>query len=529
MNQFWMKALLVPFLIVVLVACPPTLTDKITGIDASAKPATIASGATSSLTATVSGTGTFNAAVSWSIISGGGSLSSNTGASVTYTAPTVAATTTVQIKAMAAGDSSVSKIVTVTVNASTLTGTLTLNISVPGGATGFVPNVSVSGIAAPITSFGEQSLTVPVGDITVTVNSVTKAGAYVDRVFSGYIFAAGNPTSSTVSIAQGAVTKLTIFYDIGGFSGTLWLTKSGPKIYGIDAAVLAGPGGSITPGSSLGAGTNYDDIAFDKNGNLWITDGGANIVQEWSQNQNSTPLQTITANSKGSIGGPVGLAFDAQGNLWVSNYFKHTLVRYNKSVLDTSTGTNALEPDATIDTVGLAGYQQIAFDAAGNLWAVDYRIGFGSPDYLYKFDAAKLTANPAPSVNVTLESDFSSGITFDSAGKLWITDNGGVKKYDPPTADGKPVPLLTLNRSAGSAGPGGPTSAGFDNASATAFDKLGNLWVHDKEGIYEFTALQITTPKTVLVATPDQKLFFKAINNYTLRFYPVPANLPLYH
>ncbi len=526
MNQFWMKTLSVPFLIAMLVACPAIVTDKITGIDASATPATIASAASSSLTATVSGTGTFNAAVGWSILSGGGSLSATTGSSVTYTAPTVTATTPVQIKATAAGDSSVSKTVQVTVSTSAPTGTLTLNIAGPVGSTGFVPNVSVSGVTAPVTSLGEQSLTVPVGNITITVNSVTKAGAFVDRVFSGYIFGAGNPTSSTVSIAQGAVTKLTIFYDVGGFSGKLWLTKSGPKFYGIDDAVLAGPGGSITPGSSLGAGTNYDDIAFDKSGNLWITDGGANVVQEWSQNQNSTPLQTITTNSKGSIGGPVGLAFDAQGNLWVSNYFKHTLVRYNKSVLDTATGTNALEPDATIDTVGLAGYQQIAFDATGNLWAMDYRIGSGSPDYLYKFDAAKLTANPAPSVNVTLESDFSSGITFDSAGRLWITDAGGVKKYDPPTASGKPAPLLTLNRSAGS---GGPATDGFVNPSATAFDKAGNLWVHDNYGIYEFTVAQTTTPKTVLVATPDQKLLFSDINNYTLRFYPIPANSPLYH
>jgi sugar lactone lactonase YvrE len=515
MNHHWIKVFSVPLFAAILVACPD---PKITGIDASATPTTIASAATSSLSATVSGTGAFSPAVNWSIVSGIGSLSASTGGSVTYTAPSVTVNTTVQIKATAAGDSSVSKAVTVMVNAPVLTGRLMLNVAGPLGSTGFVPNISVSGNATPVTSLGEQSLTVPVGDITVTVNSVTKAGAFVDRVFSGYILSAGNPAFLTVSIAQGAVTKLTVLYDTGGFSGALWSTKSGPKFYGISDTVLAGPQGSITPGSSLGAGTNYNDIAFDKNGHLWITDGGANTVQEWNRNQNSTPIQTITSNSKGSIGGPVGLAFDAQGNLWVSNYFKHTLVRYSKSVLETTTGTNALEPDATIDTVGLAGYQQIAFDAAGNLWAVDYRIGSASPDYLYKFDAAKLTANPAPSITATLQVDFSSGITFDGAGKLWITDNGGVKKYDPPTADGKPTPLLTLNR-----------LSGFDKASATAFDKLGNLWVHDNYGMYEFTAAQITTPKTTLEIAPDQKLDFDAIKNYALRFYPIPANSPLYH
>lgn len=521
MMQSWMKALLVPFLIAVLVACPPTVTDKITGIDASATPATINSGATSSLTATVGGTGSFNAAVSWDILSGGGSLSATTGGTVTYTAPTVSASTPVQIKATAAGDSSISKTVQVTVNTPAATGTLNLTIVPPLRVTAFTPNVSVSGVGTPITSLGEQNLTVPVGNITVTVNNVTKAGAFVDRVFSGYIFGSGNPTSTTVSITQGAVTKMTVLYDTGGHSGQLWLTKSGSEFYGIDDAVLAGPQGSLSY-VTRGAGTNYDDIAFDKSGNLWIADGGANVVQEWSQNQDFSPLQTITANSKGSIGGPVGLAFDAQGNLWVSNYFKHTLVRYNKSIIGTATGTNALEPDAIIDTVGLAGYQQIAFDAAGNLWAMDYRIGV-SPDYLYKFDAAKLTTNPAPSVSITLESDLSSGITFDSAGKLWIASGVGVQKYDPPTADGKPTPLLTLQNAAGQG------IHLFIKASATAFDKLGNLWVHDNDGIYEFTAAQIATPKTVLNAIPDQAFGFSKVKNYTLRFYPVPANLPLYH
>jgi hypothetical protein len=114
MNHRWSKALFLPLFAALLVACP---IDKITGIDANATPSTIASGATSSLTATVTGTGAFNPSVNWSIMSGDGSLSSNTGSSVTYTAPTVTSATTVQIKATAAGDSSISKTLQVTVQA----------------------------------------------------------------------------------------------------------------------------------------------------------------------------------------------------------------------------------------------------------------------------------------------------------------------------------------------------------------------------------------------------------------------------
>jgi hypothetical protein len=115
MNRFalWKILIFAPLFAALLVACP---TDKITGIDATATPASISSGSTSSLNAAVTGTGTFNSVVNWSITSGGGSLSSNTGASVTYTAPTVSVQTAVQIKAASAGDSSFSKTLTVTVS-----------------------------------------------------------------------------------------------------------------------------------------------------------------------------------------------------------------------------------------------------------------------------------------------------------------------------------------------------------------------------------------------------------------------------
>jgi hypothetical protein len=115
MNRFalWKTMIFAPLFTAILVACP---TDKITGIDATASPVSISSGNISSLNANVTGTGTFNSNVNWSIVSGGGSLSSNTGRSVTYTAPTVSVQTPVQVKAASVGDSSFTKILTVTVS-----------------------------------------------------------------------------------------------------------------------------------------------------------------------------------------------------------------------------------------------------------------------------------------------------------------------------------------------------------------------------------------------------------------------------
>ncbi len=115
MNRFvlWKSLIFAPLLAATLVACP----SKVTGIEASATPSTVASAGTSSLTATVSGTGSFDGNVNWSILSGGGSISNGTGNTVTYTAPTVTINTGVQIKAVATGDSSISKTLQLTVQA----------------------------------------------------------------------------------------------------------------------------------------------------------------------------------------------------------------------------------------------------------------------------------------------------------------------------------------------------------------------------------------------------------------------------
>jgi hypothetical protein len=116
MNRFALRKTLIfaPLFAAMLVACPAD--NKITGINATATPANISSGGSSSLNASVTGTGAFNSNVNWSIVSGGGSLSSNTGATVTYTAPTVSVQTSVQVKASSVGDSSFTKTLTVTVS-----------------------------------------------------------------------------------------------------------------------------------------------------------------------------------------------------------------------------------------------------------------------------------------------------------------------------------------------------------------------------------------------------------------------------
>lgn len=94
---------------------PSAGVGTVTSISASANPASISSAGSSSLNATVVGAGNFNSNVTWSIVSGGGTLSSTSTNPVTYTAPTTTTDVTAQIKATSVGDATKTATINVTV------------------------------------------------------------------------------------------------------------------------------------------------------------------------------------------------------------------------------------------------------------------------------------------------------------------------------------------------------------------------------------------------------------------------------
>ena len=123
--------------------------------------------------------------------------------------------------------------------------------------------------------------------------------------------------------------------------GNLWVsTFSTDSILEYSASELAASGTPtpavviLEPSSSWPAG-----LAFDANGNLWVANVGTNAVVEFAASQlassgSPTPATTITAASS-SLLAPAGLAFDANGNLWVSNAASTTVVEYKASQLVT--------------------------------------------------------------------------------------------------------------------------------------------------------------------------------------------------
>lgn len=100
--------------------CPRPASGVVTAVVVSANRTMIPSGESATLSATVTGTGTFSTAVDWTV-TGGGTLSATTGASVTYTAPTVTASTTVTVTATSAADATKSGSVVLTIVPASMT------------------------------------------------------------------------------------------------------------------------------------------------------------------------------------------------------------------------------------------------------------------------------------------------------------------------------------------------------------------------------------------------------------------------
>ncbi len=169
-----------------LVACPGP-TGTITAVNVTATPPSINTGASSALTANVTGTGAFSSNVEWSIDSGGGSLAiSGTGA--TFLAPSQAGSTT--IKATSKQDSSKSGTVTVTVNAVNPSSAVTsVSITPPANST-LNTNATVNLV----------SVLVGTGSPNTAVNwsKVSGGGTLSNQAATSVTFTAPATASSTV-------------------------------------------------------------------------------------------------------------------------------------------------------------------------------------------------------------------------------------------------------------------------------------------------------------------------------------------
>jgi len=155
------------------------------------------------------------------------------------------------------------------------------------------------------------------------------------------------------------------------------------------------PGGTIT---TFDSGYAPAGLAFNAAGNLFVADSGFGNIYKYLPNGTKTTFAS-------GVSGPFGLAFDRAGNLYVSELNTNSILKFPP---------NFVVGDTPITFAsGLHGPLGLAFDSAGNLFEVDFSTG----------SINKIS----PAGAVTLFATSLSGprhLAFDRNGNLFASDFG---------------------------------------------------------------------------------------------------------
>jgi hypothetical protein len=184
-------------------------------------------------------------------------------------------------------------------------------------------------------------------------------------------------------------------------TGALWVSTCG-RVVGLAAEDLD-VSGTVTPARLIEGLEDNGDIAFDSAQNLWITDADRVVrfgVERLDADITGGPDAELSIRDAGDAGDIVAnnLAFDREGNLWVIDFGGNRVSKIAGADLE-ATGARGVVSEVTI-TLGVAALlDRPAFDESGGLWlALDQnRFGRLGPDQL-----GTSTGSGAPTVPSTI-------------------------------------------------------------------------------------------------------------------------------
>jgi hypothetical protein len=254
-------------------------------------------------------------------------------------------------------------------------------------------------------------------------------------------FAVRYGPSGNLLVADGYGNRVVMLSTAGDFLGWIGGGQSGWQL-----------GGAPAPGNGDGQFSFPGDVAWDTQGNLYVSDYVNNRVQKWTADGHyvgwigggSSGWQTGAAPAAGSgdaqFNSPVSLAVDGSGNLWVSDTSNARIQKWTTAgtylgwIGGGASGLQTGTAPASGTGNGQFDYAYgISFDSSGNLYVGDcgnnrvqkWSAGLSAVGWLGG-GANGWQTGTAPSWGV-VDKYFSCpfGVTVASDGTLYVADNGG--------------------------------------------------------------------------------------------------------
>jgi hypothetical protein len=393
----------------------------------------------------------------------------------------------------------------------------TLVIEVTGLPAGVAPDIDIDGPEALNATEDGPLEGVEAGSYTVKANRVFDEDPIVRTVFDATV------TTPSLCLAGGGSQTIKVAYDAIPSSNKLWMPGADPELVGFSSADIAE---TVMTDATVSLNTpGVGSGVFDKDGNLWTA--GTTIGEDM--------LMRFPAASLGDTGASVPdirikvpeiecfpfinhIAFDPSGNLWLSAC-EDQIHRINAADLKTS---GDKESDVLFTEV--IANSGIAFDKAGNLWV--------SGPTVLRFDAARLDSSDTDPADLEISvqhalSNMVLGadeLAFDKAGNLWAVAGSTVYELAASDLEGKGNPTVKANVS-------------FDVdllalPSTPAFDESNALWVSLGAGTFgKYGPAKLAVSKAAGAGVePDVLISSDSITStLPLAFFPAPQGLPLYH
>jgi len=417
-----------------------TLQQSTSTVSLSAQSNTLSSGQSTTLTATVSVTGS-GAAPSQAVNFMSGTTLLGTGTLSPLDATDSTATLTLNASQLAPGANTITAVYAGDINyVGSTSSAITVTLLTSQYNFGLVPVGSTSSVVT-------LTYTFTTGTTLSAVNILTAGASGLDYADAGGSTCAAN---ASFTAGQNCVVNVTLKPSVPGVRpGAVALFAQGSNLpltawyvsgYGQSAAVTMDPGAQSTLVQLSNNGQAYGS-AVDGAGNVYVVDNSnSQIIKLAAGTLTQTPVVTS------GLLNPTAVVIDGAGNLFISDTGNSRVV-----MVPNEQGTLNSSDMSPVAISQLASPSGLAVDASGDLYVVDAING----------DVLELPAGTPTPVVLCPGLINPQGIAVDPAGNVFVSGNNQVTEY--PAGNGTPI----------------STGSGYNNPRGLALDLSGALYVAD--------------------------------------------------